>query len=77
MVVIQFRKDFLHYGLAEENSLGTDTESFAILSYRRHLAVIQIDDLSVAAHQRLLLLLQIFRIDICLSYFLFCHVWMI
>ena len=63
MIVIKFRKDLFHDSLPEKDCLGTDTEPFTILLYGCHFTVIQIDDLPVATHQRLLLLLEIFRID--------------
>ena len=62
MIVIQLRKDLLHYGLAEQNSLCTYTKPVAILPDGSHLTVIQINDLPVTTYQRLLLFLQIFRI---------------
>ena len=72
MVVIQFRQHFLHNGLTEKNRFGSHPESVAILSDCCHLTIIQIDDLPMATHQRLLLLLQVFRIDACIVSFL-CH----
>ena len=63
MVIIQFRQNLFHYRLAEQDGLCTDTEPVAVLSDGSHFAVIQIDDLPVATHQRLLLLLEILRID--------------
>ena len=77
MIVIQFRKDLLHYSLTEQNRLCTYTKSITILPYCSHLTIIQIDNLSVTTHQRLLLLFQIFWIDICLSGLLLCHFRMI
>ena len=73
MIVIKLREHLLHYGLPEKSCLGTYPELVTILIDGSHLAVIQIDDLSVATHQRLLLLLQVFRIDSCLILFLFSH----
>ena len=70
MVVIQLFQYLFHDSFTEENGSGAHTELVAILIYRFHLLVIQIDDLPVAAHQRRLLLLEIFRID-TLGYFLF------
>ena len=63
MIIIQFGQDLLHYRLAEQDSLGADTEPVTVLPDCSHLTVIQIDDLPVAAHQRLLLLFEIFRIN--------------
>ena len=73
MIVIKLREHLLHYGLPEKSRLGTHPELVTILPYGSHLAVIQIDDLSVATHQRLLLLLQVFRIDSSLILLLFSH----
>ena len=73
MIVIKLREHLLHYGLSEKSRLGTHPELVTILPYGSHLAVIQIDDLSVATHQRLLLLLQVFRVDSCLILLLFSH----
>ena len=70
MVVIQLFQYLFHDSLAEENGSDAHTELVAILVYRFHLLVIQIDDLPVAAHQRRLLLLEIFGID-SPGYFLF------
>ncbi len=63
MVIVKFRQNLLHNGLAEKHSLRTHTELVAILSYGSHLAVIQIDYLPVPAHKSRLLLLHIFRIN--------------
>lgn len=73
MIVIKLREHLLHYGLPEKSRLGTYPELVTILPYGSHLTVIQIDDLSVATHQRLLLLLQVFRIDSRLILLLFSH----
>ena len=62
MIIIQFRKNLLHYRLAEKNSLSTYPEFLTVLIYSSHLTVIQIDDLPMATHQRLLLLLEVLRI---------------
>ena len=63
MIVIQFLQNLLHYSFAEQHGLCPYTEFLAILSDCSHLAVIQIYDLSMATHKRLLLFLEIFRID--------------
>ena len=63
MGVVQLFQHLLHYGFAEENSLGTHTELVAVLPYGSHFIVIQIDNLTMAAQQRCLLLFEIFRID--------------
>ena len=63
MIIIKFRKNLFHDSLSEQDSLGTDTEPFTIRLYGSHFTVIQIDDLPVATHQRLLLLLEIFRVN--------------
>ena len=73
MIVIKLREHLLHYGLPEKSCLCTYPELVTILTNGSHLAVIQIDDLSVATHQRLLLLLQVFRVDSCLILLLFSH----
>ena len=70
MIVVQLLQHLFHDGLAEEYSLCADTKLLAVLIDSFHLLVIQIDDLPVAAHQRRLLLLEIFGID-TLGYFLF------
>ena len=70
MIIIKFLKHLFHDGLAEEHCLCADTKLLAVLIDSLHLLVIQIDDLPVAAHQRRLLLLEIFGID-TLGYFLF------
>ena len=63
MIVIKFRKDLFHDGFSEKDCLGSYTKPLTILPYGCHFAVIQIDDLPVATHKRLLLLLEIFRIN--------------
>ena len=73
MIVIKLRKDLLHYSLTEQDSLCTYTKAGTILPYCGHLTIIQIYNLSVTTHQRLLLLFKIFWIDICLSGLLLCH----
>ena len=72
MIVIKLRKDLLHYSLTEQDSLCTYTKAVTILPYCGHLTIIQISNLSVTTHQRLLLLFKIFWIDICLSGLLLC-----
>ena len=75
MVIVQFRQDLLHYGLSVKHSLGTYPELFTITVNGSQLTVIQVDDLSMLAHERFLLLLKIFRIHShrCL-FLLLCHV---
>ena len=63
MIVIQFRKHFLHYRFAEKHSFRTYTKLLTIMLYSRHLAVIQIDDLPMSAHKRFFLLFKILRIN--------------
>ncbi len=76
MIVVEFRQDLLHYGLAEKDSLGTYAELVTVLPDGGHLAVIQVDDLSVPAYKGLLLLLHVFRIHALTAYFLFSgHLW--
>ena len=70
MVVIQLFQYLFHDSFTEENGSDAHTELVAILVYRFHLRVIQIDDLPVAAHQRRLLFLEILGIY-ALGYFLF------
>ena len=70
MIIIQFLQDLLHDSLTVQDRLCADTKLLALLIDSLHLLVIQIDDLPVAAHQRRLLLLEIFGID-ALGYFLF------
>ena len=74
MVIVQFRQDLLHYGLSVKHSLGTYPELFTITVNGSQLTVIQVDDLSMLAHERFLLLLKIFRIHShrCL-FLLLCH----
>lgn len=62
MVVIQFGKHLLHYRFTVKHRPCAYTESLAITVYGSDLTVIQIDDLSMPAHKRSLLFLQIFRI---------------
>ena len=74
VVIVQFRQHLFHDRLAEQDGLGTDTELVTVLAYGRHLAVIQIDDLPVAPHKRLLLLLEILRVNARRGSFLrLCH----
>ena len=68
MAFFQFFEDLFHNGFAEEDSLCTHTELFTILTDGSHLAVIQIYDLTMAAHQRCLLFFEIFGIY-ALGYF--------
>ncbi len=63
MIVIQLFQYFLHYSLSEQHRLRPYAELLAILPDCRHLAVVQIYDLSMATHKRLLLLLQVIRIN--------------
>lgn len=70
MIIIQFRKNLLHYRLAEKNSLSTYPEFLTVLIYSSHLTVIQIDDLPVLTDKRGFLFLEIFRIDCRLIMFL-------
>ena len=62
MIIIQFLQDLLHDSLTEEDSLCAHTKLFAILTYCCHLAIIQINNLPMATHKRLLLFLKIFGI---------------
>ena len=74
MIIVKFRQDLLHYSFAEKHSLRTDTELVTVLAYGCHLAVIQIDDLPVTPHKRLLLLLEVLRINARRGSFLrLCH----
>ena len=70
MIVVQLLQHLFHDGLAEKDCLGIDPELLAILIYRFHFLVIQINDLPVTAYQRRFLFLEIFGID-ALGYFLF------
>ena len=76
MVIIQFRQNLLHYGFPVQHSLCTYPELLTIKIYCSQLTVIQIDDLPMLSHKRLLLLLKIFRIHSrrCL-FLLLCHVY--
>ncbi len=73
MIVIQFLQYLLHYSFPEQHRLSSYAELIAILPDCRHLTVVQIYDLSMATHQRLLLLLKIVRINRCRCLFLLCH----
>ena len=73
MTVIQFRQDFFHDGLAVQHRLGRDMELVTIEINGSHLTVIQINDLTIASSQGLLLLLQIFRIDRRFMVSFLCH----
>lgn len=68
MVVLKFGKDLFHDGFAAESGLGMDTELFTIALHSRHLQVVQIDNLPMAAHESLPLLFQIIRIGPRFSY---------
>ncbi len=63
MIVVEFRKDLFHDGLTEENRLCANLEFFTVEIDGSHFAIIEIYDLPVATHKRLLLLLEIFRIN--------------
>ena len=63
VIVIQFLEYLFHYCFTEEDGFCAHTEFITIQPYRCHLAVIKIDDLTMAAYQSLLLFLEIFRID--------------
>ena len=74
MVIVKFRQDFLHYSLAEKHSLRTYTKLVTILLNGSHLAVIQIDNLSMFAYKSCLLLLKILQIYTYAAVFLlFSH----
>ena len=74
MVIIQFGKYLFHDSFTEKNGPRTYPELLAILPDRRHLTVIQIDDLPVLAHKRLLLFPEIVRVYACGTVFLrFSH----
>ena len=74
MVVIQLRQDLFHDGLTEEDSLRPHPELFTIVADSCHLAVIQINDLSVPSDKGILLLFEILRIDPSHGIFLLaCH----
>lgn len=65
MIIIQLGQYLFHDCFTEKHRLGPYAELLAVLPDRRHLAVIQIDDLPMLTHKGLLLLLEIFRIDTC------------
>ena len=73
MIVIKLRKDLLHYGLTEHNGLDPDTKLLTILVYGSHLAVIQVDNLTMAAQKRCLLFFEILRIDSLVYFLAWCH----
>lgn len=57
MIIIQFLQDLLHDRLAEKDCLCTDAELFAVLIDGCHLAVVQVDNLTVTAYEGSFLLL--------------------
>ncbi len=74
MVVVELGEDLFHDGFAEEGGFGGDAEFVAVLGDGSHLAVIQVDNLSVFADKGLLLFLYILRVDSPAGYFLLpCH----
>lgn len=74
MIVVKFGKNLFHNGFTEKRGLRSDPEFVTILTYRSHLAVIQIDNLTMLPHKGRLLLLHILRIDSRPLYFpLSCH----
>ncbi len=74
MVIVELGEDLFHNGLAEEGGFGVYTKFVAVLGDGSHLAVIQVDDLSVFADEGLFLFLYIFRVDSPTGYFLLpCH----
>ena len=72
-IVIEFLQDLLHNGLSEHNGLDSDAELLTILVYGSHLAVIQVDNLTMAAQKRCLLFFEIFRIDSLVCFLAWCH----
>ncbi len=73
MIVFKFGEDLLHDSLPEQNGLCSYPESVTILIYRSHLTVIQVNDLSMPAYKRSLLLLQVLRIYAGNLFLLFGH----
>ena len=73
MVLVEHGEHPLHYGLAEHRGLVLDLELLAVFVNCSQFPVIQIDDLPVRVPQRGLLLLQIFRIDVCRIFLLALH----
>ena len=63
MIIIQFLEYFFHDGLTEKNSFCPYPELVTILTYSSHLTIIQVDNLSMPAYKRSLLLLEVLRID--------------
>ena len=71
MIVVQFREHLLNDGLTEQGGFRIYTELVTISPYGSHLAVIEVDNLTMPAHKGCLLLFQIFRIHSRDLYFLF------
>lgn len=63
MIVFKFGENLFHDSLSEQNRFCPNPEFVTILIYGSHLTVIQIDNLPMPAHERSLLLLEIFRIN--------------
>ena len=63
MAVGQLREDSLHSSFPEYGRTGLDSETFAVFLDCGHFAVIEVDNLSVAAPERLPALLENVRFD--------------
>ncbi len=70
MRVVQLFQYLLHDSFTEQNGPGTYPKFVTIMSDCRHFTVVQVDNLTMAAHKRCLLFFKIFRIH-SLFYFLF------
>ena len=65
MIIVQLFQYLLHDSLAEKHRLYPHTKLITILINGSHLAVIQVDNLTMATHQRRLLFLEVFWIYGC------------
>ena len=63
MIVFKLRENLLHDCLSEQNRFCPYPEFVTVLINRSHLTIIQVDNLSMPAYKRSLLLLEVLRID--------------
>ncbi len=63
MIVFKLRENLLHDCLSEQNRFCPYPEFVTVLIDSSHLTVIQVDNLSMPAYERSLLLLEVLRID--------------
>ena len=73
MIVIQLLENLFHDSLTEEDCLCAYAKLVAILLNGRHLAVIQVYNLTMTTHKRRLLLFKIFGIYPSGNLLFSCH----